>query len=321
MKHSIVIPVFLVFMLGAFQDVPAQQFAIRKYTAVDGLPQSEVRAMAEDKNGYLWIATQGGGLARFDGREFLVYTTLDGLLSNVVNTLLIDSKGQIWMAHPRGITKFDGRSFKKFIQPTSDVGARRIRRIFELGDSVFFVSHPGVIGKIYNDSVHYWGKPILPDRNIFFTYVKPGRSIVHYLNDSSFVYFNNGKRKTLSHRNIFGQAKNIFSMGNEIAVTSEVGFHRLDMQNNRFVDLNIDISKHIIFYDSIKQIFWTRSENKLFKEKILKGKISTELVYDGADISQVLPDEEGNTWIGTLGDGLVRHRCVTIFRFSSARRY
>ncbi len=56
------------------------QYSLRNYTAVDGLPQSQVLAMLEDRNGYLWVGTQGGGLARFDGREFTVYSTKDGLL-------------------------------------------------------------------------------------------------------------------------------------------------------------------------------------------------------------------------------------------------
>src|SRR5690349_5023092 len=75
----------------------AQQYTMRNYKAVDGLPQSQVSAMVEDQNGYLWIGTMGGGLARFDGREFKVYTTLDGLLSNTINSMQIDSHQNIWM--------------------------------------------------------------------------------------------------------------------------------------------------------------------------------------------------------------------------------
>jgi signal transduction histidine kinase/ligand-binding sensor domain-containing protein len=285
----------------------AQQFSIRKYTAVDGLPQSEVRAMAEDKNGYLWLATQGGGLARFDGREFKVYTTLDGLLSNIVTTLMIDSQNNIWMAHPRGITKFDGRKFKQFIQPTGDAGVRRIRRIIERNDTVLFVTHPGTIGKIFNDSVLYWSKPLIVDKYIFFTYVKPGRAIVHYMSDSSFVYYNGEERKSLSHKNLFNYTKNIFSMGNDIAIKSEDAYYKLDMKANQLVKQDINISRHIIFYDTASQAFWTRSENKLFKEKIVDGKVSSELIYDGSEIAQIMPDGEGNTWIGTMGDGLIRH--------------
>lgn len=320
MIRIIVIWAFASFVLGcATTPICAQQFSIRKYTAVDGLPQSEVRAMVEDKNGYLWIATQGGGLARFDGQKFQVYTTLDGLLSNIVTTLLIDSSNNIWMAHPRGITKFDGQSFKKFFQPTGETGARRIRRIYQLGDSIFFVTHPGVIGKIFHDSVVYWNKPIVPDKNIFFTYVKPGKAIIHYLSDSSFLYYYNQQAKILSHKKLFNQAKNIFSFGGEIAVKTDESYYKIDMQANRLVPLDIPIWRHIIFYDSASHNFWTRVDNKLYKENFADGKISTELVYDGAEIAQVLPDGEGNTWIGSLGDGLIRHFNQDFDRCSSER--
>ena len=59
--------VFVVFFSGAVAITPlwAQQYSLRQYTAVDGLPQSQVNMMVEDKEGYLWIATNGGGLARF----------------------------------------------------------------------------------------------------------------------------------------------------------------------------------------------------------------------------------------------------------------
>ena len=36
------------------QDV---HYSIRSYTAIDGLPQSQVTGLAEDANGYLWIGT------------------------------------------------------------------------------------------------------------------------------------------------------------------------------------------------------------------------------------------------------------------------
>ncbi|HTE07358.1 MAG TPA: two-component regulator propeller domain-containing protein, partial [Flavitalea sp.] len=74
-------------------------YSTRNYTAIDGLPQSQVRAMVEDKNGYLWIGTEGGGLARFDGREFKVYTTLDGLLTNQVIGLRFDQHDNLWVLH------------------------------------------------------------------------------------------------------------------------------------------------------------------------------------------------------------------------------
>jgi signal transduction histidine kinase/ligand-binding sensor domain-containing protein len=47
-------------------------FGITHFTNENGLPQSSVRDVELDKNGFLWIATEGG-LARFDGQKFRLY--------------------------------------------------------------------------------------------------------------------------------------------------------------------------------------------------------------------------------------------------------
>ena len=146
---------FLYFLTLFFltPETEAQQFTLRQYTAVDGLPQSQVNAIVEDRYGYLWIGTSGGGLARFDGREFKVYSTLNGLLSNIVTSLFIDSKQNIWVVHPRGLTRFDGINFKRFQPETLPEGIKRVRRVVEFNDTIFMMSNPGMIGKIYQDSM------------------------------------------------------------------------------------------------------------------------------------------------------------------------
>src|SRR5258708_9856655 len=162
----------------------AQQFSMRNYKAVDGLPQSQVNAMVEDQNGYLWIGTYGGGLARFDGREFKVYTTLDGLLSNTVNSLMFDSHQNLWVVHPRGFTKYDGHTFKKIHSPSN---AKHIWKLTEMSDTIFFqVGSRGTVGKIFKDSILVWDKPLIPDKRIYFTLRTSSRSVCYYLSDSSF---------------------------------------------------------------------------------------------------------------------------------------
>src|SRR4051812_47405846 len=161
-------------------------YSIRNYKAINGLPQSQVDIMLEDKNGYLWIGTQGGGLARFDGREFKVYTTLDGLQSNIINYLKIDNRQNLWIMHPRGITKFDGVAFKSFSQPGSPATAKRVRRAFSVKDTVFVVTGPGNLAKIYNDSVYYWSNPVKKDVQINLTFPTLNDHTVLVLSDGTF---------------------------------------------------------------------------------------------------------------------------------------
>src|SRR5260221_6526605 len=88
---------------GAIPALWAQQFSLRQYTVADGLPQSQVNVIIEDKQGYLWIGTHGG-LARFDCRDFKVYNNLDGLSSNSITYLIIDQHRHPWIGHLRRIS-------------------------------------------------------------------------------------------------------------------------------------------------------------------------------------------------------------------------
>ena len=42
----------------------------RSFDLSDGMPNSEIRGILHASDGYLWLGTTGGGVCRFDGREF-----------------------------------------------------------------------------------------------------------------------------------------------------------------------------------------------------------------------------------------------------------
>lgn len=85
----------------------SQQFA--SWSLEAGLPQSQVYALCEDRRGYLWAGTQGGGLCRFDGSDFLVFAEREGLPSNFVNALYEDWNGHLWAGTNEGAAFWDGR--------------------------------------------------------------------------------------------------------------------------------------------------------------------------------------------------------------------
>jgi ligand-binding sensor domain-containing protein/signal transduction histidine kinase len=296
------------FLLSASSIGLAQQFTLRQYTAIDGLPQSQVNAIVEDQYGYLWIATSGGGLARFDGREFKVYSTLDGLLSNIVTSLFIDSRQNVWTVHPQGLTRFDGLNFKKFQPSISTGGLKRIRRMVELNDTIFVVSITGMIGKIHQDSVYYWSRQILPGKSIFFTHVSADRQICYYLNDRSFLVPSVDGYRRFSYATTFGVAYNIFNHGNEVWVDTDSGAFALDLKSGELSKRKKMMNRYIVCYDAAQDTYWTRDERTLFREHIqTDGLIQRDTVLRNVPITQILLDSEGNTWFGTAGSGLYRY--------------
>ena len=79
------------------QTLPFEVFGLR-----DGLPQSQVGPLAQDREGYLWVGTWGG-LTRFNGERFDSFYIEDGLPSNRVQQLLVDHDGLLWVATAAGL--------------------------------------------------------------------------------------------------------------------------------------------------------------------------------------------------------------------------
>jgi len=75
-------------------SVQAQQYSSWAINEGVNLPTQEVYQMLQDRNGYLWIATDFG-LYRYNGKAFKAYQNPRyGKIS--VSGLVEDSKGKIW---------------------------------------------------------------------------------------------------------------------------------------------------------------------------------------------------------------------------------
>ncbi|AZR24796.1 hybrid sensor histidine kinase/response regulator [Xanthomonas vasicola] len=88
-------------------------------TIADGLPSDTINQLAEDKQGYLWLASDDG-LARFDGRNYRIWRMEDGLTSNVVWTICVDAHDRVWMGFEDGGVGYleaNTRTFKRLEDP------------------------------------------------------------------------------------------------------------------------------------------------------------------------------------------------------------
>jgi ligand-binding sensor domain-containing protein/signal transduction histidine kinase len=307
---------FTVLLLILGFEVTSQQYhySIRNYRAMDGLPQSQVKSVLEDKNGYLWIGTEGGGLARFDGHTFRVFTTLDGLQSNVVSFLNIDSHDNIWVMHPRGITRFDGSSFKKFEQPGDPQNTSRLRRLFELGDTLFFMSAPGYLGKIHQDSVYYWSKPIFEPKQgqrvpiINFAREGPNNELIFCVDFSKFICRRGTETFVVPFEESYQAIKSTFVYNGKIMMLTDKGYRSLDLDKRAIVvEEGLPIKNFVVYYDSLQKVFWTIHGNDFLKERIVGDKVKTDTVLRDTEITNVLTDSEGNTWFGSNGSGLYKY--------------
>lgn len=71
-------------------------FTFHSWQREQGLPQNFVRALAQTRDGYVWVGSDDG-VARFDGLRFVPFGLREGLDSGPVKTLFGDSQGALWI--------------------------------------------------------------------------------------------------------------------------------------------------------------------------------------------------------------------------------
>ena len=106
-KSATLLLIFLISILFN-QGLTAQN---REYYSTDnGLSNSLINQIYQDRRGFIWIATEYG-LNRFDGINFTIYKHIDGdstsLKHNYVRTLFEDSSGNFYVGTILGLMKYD----------------------------------------------------------------------------------------------------------------------------------------------------------------------------------------------------------------------
>jgi ligand-binding sensor domain-containing protein len=62
----------------------------------------------------VWAGTWGGGVARFDGKNWSNLTTKDGLAGNIVYSIAQGKDGVLWFGTSGGVSRYDGSSWQNF---------------------------------------------------------------------------------------------------------------------------------------------------------------------------------------------------------------
>jgi len=91
------------------------EFDVTNYTRSDGLGSNYVYYVYHDKRNHLWFATDGGGISKHDGEEFVPIVFPKVLKSTTNYSITDDSRGSLWFSNAEGgIYKYDGKSIVNF---------------------------------------------------------------------------------------------------------------------------------------------------------------------------------------------------------------
>ena len=283
-------------------NVTSQTNELKAYTVEDGLPQSQVYAIAQDSIGYLWLGTQGGGLARFDGENFEVFNEKSGLGSSYVNALA-SINNDVLIGTRKGVSIFSGRNFKNFNTPA-------VRQIRVINNKIYFATIQGIFTLTNTGEVQ---QCVLSD-----AINNASVNDIVFKNDNYWIATKEGLYKTQSllKRKPVSQIAN----GNFTSITTTIDQIFAATFNDGIRQYNVDgtplntsdIPRRINSIEILDNKLWVATDTKgLFvlnpNTFEIEATISDRQGLSVRHVRSVFKDTNGQLWIATSGGGLIKY--------------
>ena len=135
----------------------AQQLHFEQYSVNDGLPGSQVYDIVQDRNGYIWFATDRG-ICRYNGYVFENFGINEGLTDNAVLGFYPQKDGKIWCAtFNKKLFHFDPSDVHFVTYPYNDhltdiPNATIINSLYVSEDSTIYLGFIGYMGYLAIDA-------------------------------------------------------------------------------------------------------------------------------------------------------------------------
>lgn len=286
-----------------------QKYAIVTYSTGEGLPQSQVTAISQDKEGYLWVATLGG-LAKFNGGEFTTFSSVDGLLNNRIKTLSYFDDA-IWVGHDGGISIIRNNKIEN-IGFTGNDKSRSVSAIIKFKHKILVACNGGGLFELKGKSFQKINLASEEHDRIRGALVYKDR--VFLVTKSGVLVSNDGVHfkvytdvPALSYSGIFG-AENILYF-----TTYREGIFRQNMTTRKVKSYGADQLKDYIaaiscgYVDRSGKVWLNSGQGVVRIDK--DESISVLGSSSGLPLKVItcfFEDSEGNFWMGSGGKGIFR---------------
>jgi PAS domain S-box-containing protein len=318
----------------------AKNEVFERITVKNGLSQSTVNYIIQDKKGFMWFATYGGGINRYDGYSFKVYRHNDNdknsLSNNETTFLFEDRDGYIWVLNSvhEGLDKFDpvNESFTNYENDPNDstsISSNEVNDVMQDKSGNIWICTKNALNLVVNEK--RGDKTITKFKrfynvsaiSFFKTYEdRNGRLLLfadylYYLDRKTYkIYRTIQLPDTLAVQNISEDKSGNLWLGTNATGIIKLIYNK-QTQNYEYSEVEkINVTpngKNYIIIDN-KDRIWIGTRNKgLFLydtkenrlENFLNDKTDVTSISDNTIFSLFI-DRSGVLWIGTYSQGLCK---------------
>ena len=296
---------------GQLRDRRLSQYSLRIYTTEQGLPQNDVRSIAQTSDGYLWFGTRDG-LARFDGVRFTVFRreTTPEIGHDMFGPMLVDHLGRLWIATGDGLSCYDHGAFRRY----TEKDGLPYKAIYSLLED-----HAGVlwIGTWYG-LARFDGRGfrVLTQRDGL-----PSNSISGLAEDgvgglwigtygSGLAHLVDGHVSVLTERDGL-PSSSVQTLLHDHSGRLWIGTLKgsaLLTAAGRFKAIPQLPGKSVFFYEDRAGTIWTATDKTFARLRNIPGAVFEPEEGPNRDVETAFEDREGTLWIGTSGAGVGRYR-------------
>lgn len=305
--------------LSVVPVIPA--YSHRSWQRADGLPANEITDLAQDRHGYLWVAT-AAGLVRFDGSRFLAFAHAPGgpLVAQGLAAIAADPAADVLWAAPLsgGLIRHQGGRFEPQRLPGRPAD-QRIARLQVAADGALWIAlEGGEVMRLQGDRAEVFGAPdgLALKRSAFLARDGAGRMWV--ASDTRLFRYETGRLQPMALPGVNDELRLASARQDGPWVLGRGWLHQLVPDApSRKIKVNSGFnarSVQALIEDSSGAI-WTGSRARGLRRLTLPGEESDLVVGDPEEITALLEDRAGNIWVGSNGGGLLRVRPAVLRHF------
>lgn len=291
-----------------------QTINFKNYTTESGLPQSQILSLFQDKDNLIWIGTNSGGAANFDGQKFTVYNELNGLNNKTVNSIT-QFKNYIAFGTYAGVDLISSNQ-KLHFGIKEGVLNENVLKLLVHNDSLIIATQKGVF-YLYQQKIKELKIDTLLAKSVVYNVALDSKSNLWFstLNNGLFCYNLLTKKSNwfttangFNNNTVFVAKE--FSKDTILVGTSEGLFYLIKGHTVKSVlgaaySINLGVTDIVIKNRVIYASAFNKGVLKITNEVISKVYNQKNGLSKNA-IRCILMDKEENLWIGTDGDGLFK---------------
>jgi len=296
---------FIFFLWSLFSS--GQRAHFLQFSTQEGLAQSQVRAIAQDQKGYLWLGTLNG-LSRYDGYSFKNFSVEDGLPSRTIN-VLFQGTAHFWIGTSGSLCRVVNNGLESIPLPQGYESSKILALAEDdLGRIWIGLNGDGILifdGESFTSLNESKGLPNGYIRNLKMTsdgdmLIGSRRGLIRW-RAGSLIPFQDSILNSTS-------VSDILMTKSGSLVVSTFGDGVLLLTRGKVYTLNFDTGFPTNHVRSLVQTregyIWLGSKFGLYELNLqnLDYRAAKGLDYD--NIKSLGTDNEQNLWIGTDGQGL-----------------